>query len=147
MTDNTRSTFFETRIQHLISASQPPDKVGGITHELILQVFNNWPRISLPVGDRGRAVSRTGINDGKFLTMISVTGEGLQLVCTCRRNSGSLPGSLETHWDTKTRDWRSQGQHPFLNTQDNHQMVADPFVYQTIFPSTSAPGISAPSQL
>lgn len=106
MTDNTWSTFFATRIQHLISAFQPPDKVGGITRELILQMFNNWPRTSLPVGDRGRAVSRTGINDTKFLTMILVTDEGLQLVSTCR---GTVAHSLGVSRPTWTQGHKTGG--------------------------------------
>lgn len=48
-------------------------RLVGIIYKPVLPVLNNWSRISLPGGGSVRVVRRTGANDAKFLTMISVT--------------------------------------------------------------------------
>lgn len=48
-------------------------RLVDIIYKSILPVLNNWSRISSPGGGRVRVVRRTGVNDAKFLTMISVT--------------------------------------------------------------------------
>lgn len=46
--------------------------------------------------NRGGGVSRIGVNDAKFLRIISVTDQGSEMVSTCGETVGSLPHCLES---------------------------------------------------
>lgn len=47
--------------------------------------------------NRGGGVSRIGVNDAKFLTIISVTDQGSEMVSTCGRNSWLAPSLSGVH--------------------------------------------------
>lgn len=79
-----------------LNPSGKPTRLAGTIGRLTLPVFNDWPRISLPVDSRGSVLGRAGVNDAKFLTMTAVTDQGSETVSTCGGNSGSLPHCLES---------------------------------------------------
>lgn len=77
-----------------LNPSGKPTRLAGTTSRLTLPVFNDWPRISLPVDSRGSVLGRAGANDAKFLT--KTADQGSETVSTCGGNSGLLPHCLES---------------------------------------------------
>lgn len=84
--------------------SNNPTKLVGITNKLILQVLNNWPRVSLPVGGRVRMTSRTEVNGIKFLAVISVQMRARRWsLLVEERMARSLPDAWSPMWTHKQK--------------------------------------------